>query len=217
MNKISTETAKKYIELEAHTEECKMFAKQAKFLENMDIIDMIEQYSKTPEEVVLEKEKVEDIENVLREIKEILTPEEFDIIWMYAVDGMSQENIAKKYDINRSTISRKCDSITKKCTECFQNRRTFIEDIFIPPQSKLTAHSPTVRGYPFELLQQVFCNYNIDFYLTSLIPRKDSHLLLTLFHKAHFQSFSELHSLFLHTLLFDQEVQYQPFAHEMYF
>jgi len=155
LGKISIKTAQKYIELEAHTEECKMFAKQAKYLEKMDIVDMLDQYSKTPEEVVLEKEKIEEIEGLLKEIKGILTTDEFDILWMSAVDGISQENIAKKYNTYHQDISRKCESITQKCAKYLENRRTFIEDIFIPPQSKLTAHSPTVRGYPFEMLQLV--------------------------------------------------------------
>jgi len=104
--------------------------------------------------LIIEAEKIQEIQNLFNEIKEFLSPEEFDIIYKYAVLGYSQEKIAEFYNTYQRDISRKCESITAKCLEYLQNV-IVTKDIFIPPQSKLTAHSPTVRGYPFEMLQQV--------------------------------------------------------------
>lgn len=153
--KISLDTAKKYIELEAHTEEAKLFSKQAKLLDNIDIYSLIDKYSITPEDVVLEEEKISEISSVLKEIQEILTPMEFDILWLKSVEGYSQAKIADRYNTYQRDISRKLEEITAKCLDNFKDRLVIIREIFVSPQSKLTAHAPTVRGYPHELLQQV--------------------------------------------------------------
>jgi len=123
-------------------------------LVNKIIDDYINEYADSPEDLVIEAERIQEIQNLFNEIKEFLSPEEFDIIYKYAVLGYSQEKIAELYNTYKMDISRKCETITQKCYKYLKNP-IISRDIFIPPQSKLTAHSPTVRGYPFEMLQQV--------------------------------------------------------------
>ncbi|WP_371380732.1 RNA polymerase sigma factor [Sporomusa aerivorans] len=109
----------------------------------------------TPEDVLLEKERMEEIAELLQLIKRNLSEKQFDILWLYSVEGWTQEEIAKKYETYHMKISRALKKTHEICAKIILDP-TIVQELFRDPQSKLEAHSPETAGYPYEMLQE--CN-----------------------------------------------------------
>jgi predicted DNA-binding protein YlxM (UPF0122 family) len=110
----------------------------------------------TPEEVLLEKERMEEIAALLQLIKGNLSEKQWDILWLYSVEGWTYEEIGIKYGIKRAAICRYIRRITEKLNKLVNNsgaNPTISEELFREPQSKLEAHSPETAGYPYEIMQ----------------------------------------------------------------
>lgn len=110
--------------------------------------------SVTPEEVLLEKERVETIIDFVIILKKKLSGKAFDILWLSAVEGWTHGEIAEKYGRERSTITKFLGKTQKKCTKLFPYG-TIVQELFREPQSILEARSPESAGYPHEFLQDV--------------------------------------------------------------
>jgi len=55
---------------------------------------------------------------VVEDIKRLLTEREFDILWMYAVDGKSQTEIAPIVGVQQPQIYRILNNIRRKVKKC---------------------------------------------------------------------------------------------------
>lgn len=116
--------------------------------------EYVVKYARTPEEVILDAEKIEEINALLAEIKGNLSTQEWDILYMSAVEGRTQEQIAQKYDTYQREISRKLEHIKEICLKITKNS-IYSGEVFYERESTLEAHSPTSLGYPHEFLQHI--------------------------------------------------------------
>jgi RNA polymerase sigma factor (sigma-70 family) len=157
LNNITKDDALKYIEFEDWREQYNGHKKDM-LLKEFLIDDCIQHMSVTPEEVFLEKERLQEIIICLLRIKSKLKPKAYDILWLYIVKGKTQEEIAVDFNVSQSAIAQYIKRISKKIKNDIINMYpsgTYIEELFKEPQSTLEAHSPTVNGYPYEFLQDV--------------------------------------------------------------
>jgi predicted DNA-binding protein YlxM (UPF0122 family) len=98
---------------------------------------------------------MEEIVELLQVIRSKLTEKQWDILWLSAVDGWTQEKIAEKYGTYHMKISRILKKTQEICAKLLSNPIIVPEELFRQPQSKLEAHSPETAGYPYEILQNV--------------------------------------------------------------
>lgn len=124
-------------------------------IKRVSISEYLLNTSVTPEDVLLEKERMEEISRLVILLKDNLSEKSFDILWLYAVEKWTQGEIAEKYSTYQRNISRILDKIQKTCLKLLSNG-TITSELFREPQSKLEAHSPETAGYPHEILQN--CN-----------------------------------------------------------
>ena len=151
--KISNHTANErlsFLSWQEHEHQCR----HDKSIRRKVMDEYVVKFARTPEEVILDAEKIEEINALLAEIKSNLTPQEWDILYMSAVEGRTQEQIATKYDTYHQAISRKLDTIKEKCAKITQNG-IYSGEVFYEKESTLEAHSPTSLGYPHEFLQHI--------------------------------------------------------------
>lgn len=123
-------------------------------IKRISIDDYLEKSSVTPEEIVLEKERMESIVDLVNLLKKNLSEKAFDILWLSVVEGWTQEKIAGKYGTYQQNISRIIEKTQKTCVSLLPNP-TIVQELFREPQSILVAHTPESAGYPHEFLQDV--------------------------------------------------------------
>jgi|GEM_PF-5269733 len=116
--------------------------------------ECLEKLSVTPEDILVEQERLEEIIQLVLFIKNTLSEKEFDILWLSTVEGWTQDKIAKKYNTYQKNISRILKKTQKCCLRLLSNP-TILSSLFREPQSKLEAHSPESIGYPYEFLQDI--------------------------------------------------------------
>jgi len=120
--------------------------------------ECLEKLSVTPEDILVEQERLEEILQLVLFIKNTLSEKEFDILWLYAVEGWTYERIGEKYSIKKAAICRYLKRIFKKVNKHVNFsyfNPTILSSLFREPQSKLEAHSPESIGYPYEFLQNI--------------------------------------------------------------
>lgn len=109
-------------------------------------------HNRTPEEVLIERENKSEIIQFIKKIKEILTDKQFNILWLYAVEGLSYKKIGEKLNITTPTICIYFKNIRKKITKYTNKMPTYpiyIRDLLLPPQSTLEIGSPKHKvAYP---------------------------------------------------------------------
>jgi hypothetical protein len=116
-------------------------------------------YNESPEDIVLEMERQEEICKSLNTIREILGDRDYSILMCYAVQRMKHKTICRKYNLDRSTVTKILNSIHKR-TKRYTSKNSGCSDAFskenlLPNESTLEASAPTVNGYPFEFLQHI--------------------------------------------------------------
>lgn len=120
--------------------------------------DYLAQMSETPEDILLEKERLSEITKLMAFIKDQLSEKAFDVLWLYTVEGWTQEKIADKYKVTQSAIAHYIKKISKKLQQILINSSfnpINTKELFQQPQSKLEAHSPEIMGWTHEFLQEV--------------------------------------------------------------
>lgn len=117
----------------------------------------IEKMSVTPEDVLLEKERIESISELIDIIKQQLTNKEFDILWSSIIDGETHDSIAARYDISRVAITQQLKRTYSKCQKIILSlpNGDDYKELLQDRESILTAGAPESRGYPHEFLQEV--------------------------------------------------------------
>lgn len=113
----------------------------------------------TPEEVLLEKERMSEILQMLKQVREIIGDRNFEILCMYVVENKKQKHIAKYFKIAQPRVATILSNICRKVKECkekFPQYETILcKDNLLPEQSTLEAEPPETKGYPFEFLQRI--------------------------------------------------------------
>lgn len=113
---------------------------------------------KTPEEIVLENERMDEILHFFGWLRKVIGDKDWQVLCWYVVDGWSQKRIAEELDVNFRTVSDRLKRIYKKIqryTEFSPVSSVYIEGSLQPPESRKEADSPDTMGYPFEFLQKV--------------------------------------------------------------
>lgn len=128
--------------------------RQEKRIRKRIIDEYVVKFARTPEEVILDAEKIEEINALLAEIKGSLSTQEWDILYMSAVEGRTQEQIAQKYECDQATVSRKLQHVREVCIKIAE-KTNISGEVFYEKESTLEAHSPTTLGYPHEFLQHI--------------------------------------------------------------
>ncbi|EGO65610.1 sigma-70 family RNA polymerase sigma factor [Acetonema longum] len=121
---------------------------------------ILQQHSATPEEILLEKERQQEIIDLLLYIRAVIGAKEFQMLWLYVVDGLTQQQIAAKFHTHQQKISR----ILKKILEKVQKKCVKTPEIcaviwgeqsFCSPISPEAGHPKRKIDYPYEFLQAV--------------------------------------------------------------
>lgn len=76
--------------------------------------DYIRQYSRNPEDILIEKETIEEELLLIKHILSWLKPDEKELLWAFVVEGERQEDIAKRFGIKQAAVSRRVSRIIKK-------------------------------------------------------------------------------------------------------
>lgn len=121
------------------------------------IDNYIERMSVTPEKVLLEKEKIQDILNIVGIIRDSLINKEFDVLWSSVIERETHESIAVKYNVSRVAITQQLKRIYKKCQTLILSLPNSAEykELFQDRASLLEASKPEPRGYPHVFLKDV--------------------------------------------------------------
>lgn len=129
----------------------------------IDEMQVLECYNNNPETILLEKIRYGKILTIIEKIKQILKPKQYDMLWLYVVEGWTQERIGKKYGVNQSAIARYLDRIYKKIQknviflpENMLNREGFLtfDDLLMAEEKE--ADTPKLKiKYPFEYLSNL--------------------------------------------------------------
>lgn len=110
---------------------------------------------KTPEEVVLEMERQKEICECLNAIREIIGDRDYRLLMCYIVKKMYHKAIASHNNLARSTVTTILNSIPQRIKKRVKKYPSICKDNLLPEESRLTACSPRVNGYPFEFLQHI--------------------------------------------------------------
>lgn len=111
-------------------------------------------HNRTPEELVIEKENQEELLEFISKVKEIIGPKSFEILWLSAVEGWTQDRIAERFSVKQQTINEHLQRITQRLSSdpSLQYARVLLQK----PPSTLEAHSPEHQiNYPSDFLQRV--------------------------------------------------------------
>ena len=158
--KITLETAMTQLEFIDWDEEVRQNRKnQNRLRYSKDILYAAydQPHNKTPEEVLVYRERIKEIYELITLAREILTKKQFDVLWMIAVEGKTQKQIAEKYNVLQPAVAKYVQRITEKLLRKPQLRP--YKELLEPQQSSLEAHYGNkykVR-YPVDYLKAVNC------------------------------------------------------------
>lgn len=114
---------------------------------------------KTPEEIVLEKERHAEILSMLKLVREIIGDKYYKILCLYAVNKWTQQRIAEHVGLTQQRVYSILRQIPIKIASVCKDYPEFYSLInknsLLPLSSLLEASSPESIGYPFEFLQNV--------------------------------------------------------------
>lgn len=122
---------------------------------------LIDEYTKiegmTPLDIMLEKERRREAIAILRAVLPNISRKNRKIIWLYAIKGISLTEIGRRLNISRQGLTKKVDALHKKIDNILIEHKEYFDwvDTFRPPQSIKEAHTPEVRGYPFDVMKTV--------------------------------------------------------------
>lgn len=110
----------------------------------------------TPEEILIERERCNDVLDMLKLARRIIGDRDYQILCRYVIDNATQETIAKEFSLTQSTISTILDNICVRISDASKKYSyDMLKETIIAPQSVLEAHACETRGYPYEFLQDV--------------------------------------------------------------
>ena len=114
---------------------------------------------KSPEEVLLEKERRIEILNLLEQIRLIIGDYKWKIFCWYVIDNLSQDKIGKRLNKSQQAISSMLKRIQKKIFKYLEKYVVKDGDFSyiyegLNPIFVKTTHSLTILGYPVDFLQQ---------------------------------------------------------------
>lgn len=109
----------------------------------------------SPEEIVLEKEKVCEILQFADTLRQYIGDRQWMILSMYIVEKMSYQRIADQLGVTKQAVQQQAKRSVAKAFEYLECDQEYIKDLFRLPQSQLEADSPTCLGYPYEFLMNV--------------------------------------------------------------
>jgi DNA-binding CsgD family transcriptional regulator/ribosomal protein L32 len=115
----------------------------------------IKENAKTPEEIILEGERLSELFALVAYLKQVLKPKAFDVLWNYCVLGKTQDQIASEYNITQQAINKFLKNIYKKVVILVSEKINYV-DILLPNESTKEADSPETLGWQHEFLQK--CN-----------------------------------------------------------
>jgi predicted DNA-binding protein YlxM (UPF0122 family) len=159
---ISEEECIHTLKLEAHSEDSKADAKQYNLLMRRGAVlveSYIGIYGKMPDEMLIEQENLNEMLKLVADIKAILLPEEYKLLYLWTVRKFSFEQIAKRQGTYKMQIHRRLMKIRKKLLQYAEKNKYIVKDILISRASKQTAKSPSLTvGLIHEYLQHVAVN-----------------------------------------------------------
>lgn len=120
---------------------------------------ILKQHSATPEEILVEKERQQEIIDLLLYIRATVGEEEFKILWLYVVEGLTQQQIAEKCHTYKQNISRILKRILEKVQKKCDKHPDFCvviwrEHLFSDPVKEAGSSKHKI-DYPHEFLQAV--------------------------------------------------------------
>jgi RNA polymerase sigma factor (sigma-70 family) len=92
-------------------------AQQAKILRRIARVSLMSNdvgYSRSPEDIYIENETRSELSHKIDKVTENLHPRNKEIVSMYYGENYTQKELADKFDLNQSTISRVIANGTKK-------------------------------------------------------------------------------------------------------
>jgi len=159
---ISEEECINTLQLEAHSEDSKSDAKQYNLLMRRGTVlveHYIDIYGRIPDDILIEEENLIEMLKLVMEIKSILLPEEYRLLYLWTVRRCSFEQIAERQDTYKMKIHRDIMKIRKKLLQYAEKNKYIVKDILTSRASKQTAKSPSQTvGFIHEYLQHVAVN-----------------------------------------------------------
>jgi RNA polymerase sigma factor (sigma-70 family) len=120
------------------------------------IKDYINLYGKTPEEILCERERTDEIVDAYNYITSLLS-DNAKVIWeLHILKGYTQKEIADYIGIKQQTVCRYLNRIKSRLNK--KGVRKTLEKHYIYSlirHSSLKAHAPSSYGYPYEFLMRV--------------------------------------------------------------
>lgn len=113
--------------------------------------------SASPEEIVLEQERLADVLALVKNIRTILDDESFNVFWLVTVQGLPQERVAATLHITQPAVSRRYRRALKMLRERFDGaaRELAMDALSAKPSIKV-AHKPKeMIRYPSEFLSHL--------------------------------------------------------------
>lgn len=150
------------LQLEAHSEDSKADAKQHTLL--MRRGEALAEhycgiYGRLPDEILIEQENLKEMLKLINDLKAGLLPEEYQLIYLWAVRKLNFEQIAKRQGSYKMKVHRKLTRIRKKLLQYAEKNKYIVKDILTSRASKQTAKPPSLTvGLIHEYLQHVAVN-----------------------------------------------------------
>lgn len=163
-NVIDIKTAQERLDFLEWDQEVKQYAKakvRQQYFYDCLLNKYQQEHNMNPEDVVIQKENLMETTEFLLKVKGIIGDKSFEILWLSAVGGWTQEKIAEKYNVQKPAICKQLQKIIDKLSSIEDLQ--YAKELLQKPPSKLEASSPEyLVNYPSDFLMNVSVDGTYD-------------------------------------------------------